>query len=147
MASFQIHSDQENLVANSNVGRLKNNPAKNNAQVTQKRTILGDISSNSSRVNTRSSKQVRIYRPILLQVTAQMPLFLSYDLIFSELQQLARTIFHEFTCPIIIKIIPVKPTCVNCEISDMPRPQAWLLDGAYIQHFLGQTMDKSLKCS
>lgn len=66
MASFQIHSDQENLVANSNVGRLKNNPAKNNAKVTQKRTILGDISSNSSRVNTRSSKQVRIYRPILL---------------------------------------------------------------------------------
>lgn len=53
MASFQIHEDQENLI-----GRSKVHLAKNNTKGLQKRTVLGDVNSNSSRIVTRSIKQV-----------------------------------------------------------------------------------------
>uniref|UniRef100_A0A1B6LX76 Uncharacterized protein n=1 Tax=Graphocephala atropunctata TaxID=36148 RepID=A0A1B6LX76_9HEMI len=55
MASFQIHDDQENQI--SNIGRLKNNQVRNHEKTYQRRTVLGDINSNSNRVNTRTSKQ------------------------------------------------------------------------------------------
>ncbi|XP_046666061.1 G2/mitotic-specific cyclin-A-like isoform X2 [Homalodisca vitripennis] len=55
MASFQILEDQENQI--SNIGRLKNNQIRNNDKTHQRRTVLGDINSNSTRVCTRSSKQ------------------------------------------------------------------------------------------
>lgn len=53
MASFQIHEDQENLI-----GRSKVHFTKNNTKGLQKRTVLGDVNSNSSRIITRSTKQV-----------------------------------------------------------------------------------------
>lgn len=53
MASFQIHEDQENLI-----GRSKVHLIKNNTKGLQKRTVLGDVNSNSSRIITRSTKQV-----------------------------------------------------------------------------------------
>lgn len=53
MASFQIHEDQENLI-----GRSKVHLTKNNTKGLQKRTVLGDVNSNSSRIITRSTKQV-----------------------------------------------------------------------------------------
>lgn len=58
MASFRVHEDQENQL--TNIGRLKNNLDGNNARVQQKRTVLGDINSNSSRVSTRASLKVSI---------------------------------------------------------------------------------------
>lgn len=56
MASFQIHEDQENQPAN--IGRTKIHLTKHNPKGLQKRTVLGDVNSNSSRIVTRSSKQV-----------------------------------------------------------------------------------------
>lgn len=55
MASFQIHKDQENRLS-INAG-LKNNVNKN-ARLQQKRTVLGDINSNSSRIVTRALSKV-----------------------------------------------------------------------------------------
>lgn len=54
MASFQIHEDQENHL----IGRSKVHLTKHNSKGLQKRTVLGDVNSNSSRIVTRSSKQV-----------------------------------------------------------------------------------------
>lgn len=60
MASFQVHDDQENQL--SNIGKLKNNQTSKNARIghQQKRTVLGDINSNSSRIVTRASLKVSI---------------------------------------------------------------------------------------
>lgn len=57
MASFNIHTDQENQI--SNISRLKENRGRNSQHVTQKRSVLGLLDSNTSRANSRTLKNVK----------------------------------------------------------------------------------------
>lgn len=57
MASFHVQADQENQ--NSNISRLKENRNRTSQHVTQKRSVLGILDSNTSRANIRTLKNVK----------------------------------------------------------------------------------------
>lgn len=57
MASFHIHADQENQI--SNISRLKEHGSRNSQHVTQKRSVLGILDSNTSRANNRTLKNAK----------------------------------------------------------------------------------------